>query len=80
MVNTNKSLKSCTRCLLDSTVSEITFNLEGICNYCDKHDKLLKHYPQEESLRSLNFNNLVSKIKKSGRGKYDVIVGVQKLV
>ena len=36
----NKSLKICTRCIQDETVPGITFDNNGVCNYCHLHDEL----------------------------------------
>ncbi|MAJ05447.1 MAG: adenine nucleotide alpha hydrolase [Crocinitomicaceae bacterium] len=72
----NKKTIVCSRCILDNTVSEISFDENGVCSFCVKHDKLLKYYPQEDGKREEKFKNLIYKIKNSGKGKYDVIVGV----
>jgi N-acetyl sugar amidotransferase len=67
----------CTRCLMDSTVSSITFDENGVCNYCKKHDDLIKFYPRDELSREQMLTDLVSRIQKSGKGKrYDCIVGL----
>ncbi|MDD3877302.1 MAG: N-acetyl sugar amidotransferase [Bacteroidales bacterium] len=69
-------LVSCSRCLLDETVPDIKFDSKGICNYCKKHDKLLKYYVQDNEIRKKNFNDLILKIKAKRSGEYDVIIGV----
>lgn len=66
----------CTRCLYDDTVPHITFDENGVCNYCHTHDRLDKEYPTGEAGWQI-LENLAEKIKKDGHGKkYDVIVGV----
>ena len=69
-------MKSCSRCLYDETVPNISFDENGVCNYCHIHDQLNQEYPTgEEGKRRLNA--IADKIRKDGRGKtYDVIVGV----
>ena len=69
-------MKSCSRCLYDETVPNISFDENGVCNYCHIHDQLNQEYPTgEEGKRRLNA--IANKIRKDGRGKpYDVIVGV----
>ena len=64
LIDNDKSVV-CVRCILDTTVPEISFNKKGVCNFCTKHDKLLQHYPQEDQLRKSKFEKLISKIKKS---------------
>ena len=66
----------CSRCILDLSVPDIKFDENGVCNHCRLHDKLDQRYPlNEEGRRQLQ--QIVEKIKKSGRGKpYDCVVGV----
>ncbi|NPV85289.1 MAG: N-acetyl sugar amidotransferase [Anaerolineae bacterium] len=66
----------CSRCLYDDTVPHITFDENGVCNYCHTHDRLDQEYPTGEAGWQI-LENLAEKIKRDGRGKkYDVIVGV----
>ncbi|MFA5060538.1 MAG: N-acetyl sugar amidotransferase [Candidatus Omnitrophota bacterium] len=66
----------CTRCVLDTTIPEIRFDENGVCQYCKIHDDLEKEYPlNDDGKRKLD--RWVEKIKKDGQGKpYDIIVGV----
>ncbi len=67
----------CTRCLYDETVPGITFDEQGVCNYCHTHDRLEQEYPTgEEGQKRLQA--LADKIRYEGRRNklYDVIVGV----
>ncbi len=68
--------KRCSRCLYDETVAGITFDENGVCNYCHTHDRLDREYPAgQEGERQLRA--LADKIRQEGRDKkYDVIVGV----
>ena len=67
---------SCTRCLFDENTPSITFDAEGICNYCRNHDLMDKQYPAgEEGLGILR--GIADKIRKHGRRKkYDCAVGI----
>lgn len=63
----------CNRCVLDTTVPEIVFNSDGVCQYCSIYDEMDKKYPINKQL----FNLYINKIKKDGKNKkYDCIVGV----
>jgi N-acetyl sugar amidotransferase len=66
----------CSRCLYDETVPGISFDENGVCNYCHTHDRLNLEYPTgEEGMQRLK--SLAERIRKEGRRKkYDVIVGV----
>ena len=68
--------RRCTRCLYDTTIPNIKFDEEGVCEYCKIHDQMEKEYPTgHEGLEKLR--ELSEEIKKDGKGKmYDVVVGV----
>jgi N-acetyl sugar amidotransferase len=68
--------KICIRCLLDTTVSDIWFDENGLCKYCHIHDEMEKSHPLGPSLQK-EFENKIEQIKLKGRNrKYDCIVGV----
>lgn len=72
----NMMSQICSRCIYDDSIPYITFDLEGVCNYCRQHEQLEREYPTgkkgEQKLREL-----AAEIKREGRNKpYDVIVGV----
>ena len=37
--NKIQNLKKCSKCILPETYPFISFNQEGICNYCEKYEK-----------------------------------------
>ena len=65
----------CTRCVMDSSASEIDFDENGVCNFCKEYD--IK--AQEEVFHGDNgekkFEKLMSKIRNTGK-KYDVLIGL----
>jgi len=66
----------CARCICDTSIKGITFDEDGICNYCRTHDALERQYALGESGEK-NLDKLIAKIKKAGRNKkYDCIVGL----
>ena len=40
--------QTCTRCCQDTTVPNISFDAEGVCNYCHFHDTMTKIFPNGE--------------------------------
>ena len=71
-----KSLCVCSRCLYDTTIPEIEFDENGVCQFCKVHDELERQYPLGEQGRQ-RLEELVDRIKMTGRGrKYDCVVGV----
>lgn len=66
----------CSRCIYDNHIPYITFDSEGVCNYCHQSDQLEEEYPTgDEGWNKLK--QIAKKIKHEGRKKpYDVVVGV----
>lgn len=66
----------CSRCIYDDHIPYITFDSEGVCNYCHQYDQLVEEYPTgEEGWEKLKI--IAEKIKYEGRKKpYDVVIGV----
>lgn len=73
-----KKYQQCTRCVLDTTTSTITFDAMGVCNYCHGYDETARKTvlrPKEE--REAELKNIVKQIKTAGEGnEYDCIVGI----
>ena len=70
-------VRECTRCLYSTeNVTGISFDEEGLCNYCQTIDSLESEYPTgQEGRRRLEA--IAVRIKEAGKGKqYDVVVGV----
>lgn len=71
-----KSQQICNRCILDTTVSDIEFDQQGVCNYCHGYDKIIKTIPVGQQAKD-TLHSIVTKIKKDGVGKeYDCIIGL----
>ena len=67
--------KTCTRCILDTTVNDIWFDDKGICKYCKIIDEMEKDHPLD-SKADLRLKELIEKIKADGKNKsYDCIAG-----
>jgi N-acetyl sugar amidotransferase len=73
-----KDYKICEKTVMDTTGDpDITFDENGVCNYYYEFlSNLNIRVPPKESAE-IKLNSIISKIKKSGRGKpYDIIIGV----
>ena len=71
------NLKVCSRCIYDERVASITFDENGVCNYCHQLEKLKQEYGTGEKKGEERFKKIVAEIKEAGKGKpYDCIVGV----
>jgi N-acetyl sugar amidotransferase len=69
--------KICTRCIYDNSVPSISFNKDGVCNYCEMTDALIVEYGVGNKKGDDELNKIVSQMKHAGRNnKYDCIIGV----
>lgn len=61
---------------MDATVPSLVLNKKGQCQYCEIYYKLSDEYPLN-NLTGQKLNNIVKKIKITGRGKkYDCVCGI----
>lgn len=63
---------------MDTSAADITFDVNGVCNYCTEFLDNSGHIVYEDPvLKKARLDQLVSKVKLSGRNKpYDCVVGV----
>lgn len=67
----------CTRCIYDTNISGISFNEDGVCNYCLQVEDLKQEYGTGGAKGKQALNDIIVLIKRDGKGKkYDCIVGV----
>lgn len=68
--------RRCTKGLWDTSIPGITFDEDGVSNYCKMQESLMQQYPRGE--KGLNdWLKLVHQMKRDGKGKkYDCIVGI----
>jgi N-acetyl sugar amidotransferase len=72
-----KNYQICTRCIMDTTDPDITFDNKGICNHCKYFDIAIKEnlFPNNEGKARLQ--RIVDKIITEGAKKrYDCIIGL----
>jgi N-acetyl sugar amidotransferase len=66
----------CTRCVQDSTIPGIRFNKQGVCNFCEMHDKLEKIFPNKLEGNAI-LEKIFTKIMQAGKNKrYDCVIGI----
>lgn len=72
-----EKIQICTRCIYDSKISGISFDQNGVCNYCIQVESLKEQYGTGSEIGIKSLNEIISSIKNEGKGKkYDCIVGV----
>lgn len=73
-----KKYQQCSRCVMDTTAADISFNEYGACNYCTEFLERSSHIIFEDPIdKAERLQKFVERVKSSGKGKpYDCIVGV----
>jgi len=63
----------CTRCILPSTLSNITFDENGVCNHCLSYEKNFKKWEAIQERKEKEFQAILSKARSLKR-PYDCLV------
>lgn len=67
----------CTRCIYDDRVASITFDENGVCNYCHQLSSLVEQYGTGRPKGEAEFEKTLDQIRVAGKNKpYDCIIGV----
>lgn len=67
----------CTRCVMDTTDSKITFDENGVCDHCRNFDKNIAPYWKPDENRFDELEELAKKIRSAGKkSDYDCILGL----
>lgn len=73
----NSDNRICTRCIMDMSDPNITFDEKGVCNHCHQYDRdvALLGYKGKET--ELELKKLIKEMKAFGKGReYDCILGI----
>ncbi len=66
----------CKRCIYDANTPGISFDSQGICNYCRSHEQMEIEHPTGDAGRR-KLEELAAKIKKDQkRREFDCVIGV----
>jgi N-acetyl sugar amidotransferase len=70
-------LKVCSRCIYDERVASITFDSQGVCNYCRQIEQLKLEYGTGAAKGRQLLEAIIERMRREGKGKrYDCVVGV----
>ena len=73
-IKKNISYQRCVRCISDVTCPGISFDKNGVCNFCALHDKWARMYPND-ARGEIHLQTMIQKMKRDGAGKkYDCAV------
>ena len=71
------SYQICTRCIMDTTDPDISFDEYGVCANCHKYDRDVELYGYKKGRSEKQLKAVVSEIKREGQRKeYDCILGI----
>jgi N-acetyl sugar amidotransferase len=78
MENNAVSTKTCSRCVMDTSTTLISFDDKGVCNFCHDYDRIAaQSVLRDKQIRYAEFDKLISEIKLKGKGKeYDCVLGL----
>ncbi|MGQ0829491.1 MAG: N-acetyl sugar amidotransferase [Bacteroidota bacterium] len=73
----NKEYSICTRCIMDTSDHEITFDEKGYCNHCIEYFKLAPLYIYNGKKSDIELQKIITGIKEAGKNSdYDCMVGI----
>lgn len=72
-----RTYQRCTKCVMDTTDSKITFDENGVCDHCRNFEKNIAPYWKPQENRFDELQKLAEQIRATGkRNKYDCILGL----
>ena len=67
----------CSRCIMDTSDPEISFDENGVCNHCLSYDATIQQYVKRGPDGWAELEAIAQRIRDEGRGKkYDCIIGL----
>jgi N-acetyl sugar amidotransferase len=67
----------CTRCVMDTTDPDITFDAQGVCSHCHYFDNNIRPAWPSPEQGQVELQSMLQKVKAYGEGKrYDCIIGL----
>ncbi len=74
---TLRNYQICTRCVMDTSDSRITFDSQGVCDHCRTfEEKIRPHWHTDERGRQ-QLDRMIAEIKAAGAGRdFDCIIGM----
>ena len=73
----NRPYQECTRCVMDTSDPQITFDADGVCNHCHHFESFWKPrwWPNAEGAQKLEA--ILARVREEGKNKpYDCIIGL----
>lgn len=72
-----KTYQQCTRCVMDTTDPDISFDTKGQCNHCNMYFNNIQQDTYDGERSDAQLKEIVTRIQAAGKGKaYDCLVGI----
>ena len=68
-----KDYQVCTRCVMDTTDPEITFDISGVCNHCQEFDEVTSRHWFPNEVGEKKLNEIYDKIKRENAKKTMIV-------
>lgn len=76
-MNNHRPYQICTKCVMDTSDSKITFDANGVCDHCNSFETDVRPHWHPNDAGKAMFRAQIEEIKKSGKGKpFDSIIGM----
>lgn len=70
-------MRICSRCIYDERTASISFDEQGVCNYCRQIAQLCEEYGTGTPAGQAKLDSILAQIRRAGTGKkYDCVIGV----
>jgi len=72
-----RDYRMCSKCVMDTTDPDITFDADGVCSNCHGFDEKIRPYWKPGAEGSAELEGLLDLIRREGEGRpYDCIIGL----
>lgn len=70
-------VRICSRCVMDTTATEIEFYDDGRCNFCKNYDEITTHDLHDDAAGAAALETMIAEIKRRGKNsQYDCLIGL----
>lgn len=70
-------MRVCSKCIYDERIPYISFDANGVCNFCHQIEQMKELYGTGSEKGRLTLEQLLDRIKADGKGRqYDCVIGV----
>ena len=71
------NVRVCTRCVMDTTDPDITFDASGVCSHCHAYDRAVAKWVRTGAEGQRQLDETVAQMKRDGEGRqYDCVIGI----